>query len=119
MALRTERAKISVQQVSELFAKDHTGLQEIHAALQCTTLDPRSHYVTSTSYLHNKVGYMGCNTGTELISLCIMYVFAATTGPWFEIMDLCVFCKTNTGEKLSKLTDVGLETLRRACELRH
>jgi len=62
---------------------------------------------------------MGCDTGTELISLCIMYVFAATTGPWFEIMDLCILCKTNTGEKLSKLTDVGLETLRTSCELRH
>ena len=64
-------------------------------------------------------GYVGCNTGMELISPCIMYVFAAATRPWFEIMDLCVLCKTNTGEKLSKLTDVGLETLRNACKLRH
>jgi len=34
-------------------------------------------------------------------------------------MDLCILCKANTTEQLSKLTEVGLETLRSACELRH
>ena len=34
-------------------------------------------------------------------------------------MDLCVICKTNIAERLSKVTDVGLETLRTACQLRH
>jgi len=34
-------------------------------------------------------------------------------------LELCVLCKTNTTEKLCKLTEQGLETLRTACQLRH
>lgn len=33
-------------------------------------------------------------------------------------MEICVICNSHTGEKLTKLTDVGLATLRSACELR-
>ena len=32
---------------------------------------------------------------------------------------VCVICETHTSEKLTKVSDVGLETLRTTCEIRH
>jgi len=39
--------------------------------------------------------------------------------PGAQQLQICVICDTPTSEKLTKLSDVGLETLRTSCEIRH
>ena len=39
--------------------------------------------------------------------------------PGAQQLQICVICETHTSEKLTKVSDVGLEVLRTSCEIRH